>query len=305
MDDLLLVNFGGPRHLEEIEPFLRELLCDQDVIRTPFPPFLHNWIFGRVATKRSVAVRADYEKIGGASPIYFDTEAIANALAKLLNCRVLTFHRYLPATHAASFAAIQQHTRLCALPLFPQFCSATTGSAIRFLSRSQQIRWIHSYANHPAFLNAYQKRIRTFLHEHHLQEEETALLFSAHGVPRSFIASGDCYEKECNASFQGVMRFFPKALGKLSYQSKFGKGEWLRPYTNEICQTSAAWAKGKKQIVIVPITFTSDHIETLFEIEELYLPLIRAQSIDAYRCPALNLEPYWIEALATIATSCG
>jgi ferrochelatase len=97
------------------------------------------------------------------------------------------------------------------------------------------------------------------------------------------------------------MRAFPKALGKLCYQSKFGRGEWLKPYTDATCEKILNWHEGRKHVVIVPISFTSDHIETLFEIEQLYLPLIRSQGLQAYRCPALNREPYWVDALAEIA----
>lgn len=299
----LIVNFGGPRSLNEIEIFLKTLLSDQDVIPSKLPPFLHRFLFSRVAKKRAVKIRVDYEEIGGASPIYADTEKLASILSTKLNGPVLTFHRYLPSTHAEALAKINSHASLKVIPLFPQFCYATTGSIARFFSSLPQnkLRWIKSYAAHPAFIKAYQRRIGDYLIEQNLKQEETLLLFSAHGVPISFIEEGDLYETECNLSFSGVMKAFPDAKGILSYQSKFGKGEWLRPYTNEICENLSSF--NRKNIVIVPISFTSDHIETLFEIEKLYLPPIRSQGLNAYRCPALNLEPYWIDALVEIALS--
>lgn len=297
----LLVNFGGPRNLEEIEPFLKELLCDRDVIRTRFPTFVHNWLFSRIAKKRAKSIAHDYEEIGGYSPIYFDTEKLAVALSEKLQAPVLTFHRYLPATHADSLAKIRAAGEVRVLPLFPQFCYVTTGSIARFLSdRSFELRWVKSYAAHPAFIRATQRKIGHFLEEKELKEEETCLLFSAHGVPQIFIDEGDPYERECQMSYEGVLKGFPKALGKLSYQSKFGKGEWLKPYTNEVCEKVLDWHEGRKHVVIVPISFTSDHIETLFEIEKLYLPLIAERGVNAYRCPALNLESYWIDALGEI-----
>lgn len=299
----LLVNFGGPRNLDEIEPFLKELLCDPDVIRTRLPPFFHNWLFKRIARKRASTVRRDYEQIGGGSPIYADTEALAKALCEKLKAPVLTFHRYLPATHATALEQILNAKEVKAIPLFPQFCYATTGSAARFLSicPPQKIRWIKSYATHPAFIHAYQRRIASFLQEKNWREENTLLLFSAHGVPQIFIDEGDIYESECRLSVSGVMKAFPRALSHLSYQSKFGRGEWLKPYTNDVCEQILSWHQGRPHVAIVPISFTSDHIETLFEIERLYLPPIRAQGLHAARCPALNLEPYWIDALAQIA----
>src|SRR6185295_13080592 len=122
------------------------------------------------------------------------------------------------------------------------------------------------YAGHPAFIKAYQRRIAEFMQEKELKEEETIFLFSAHGLPQKYIDAGDIYESECNLSFQLVAKGFPKAISKLSYQSKFGKGEWLRPYTDKLCQEIED--EGRKNLVFVPISFTSDHIETLFEVEK-------------------------------------
>lgn len=302
MPNYLLVNFGGPRDLDEVSPFLETLLCDRDVIRTWFPTFFHNWFFKRIARKRALKVREDYEEIGGRSPIYFDTEAMAKGLSERLKAPVFTFHRYLPSTHQMSLKALEKKGEIRVLPLFPQFCYATTGSIARFLSPyfSNELRWIKSYPNHPRFIEAYQRRIRDFLNEMGLKEEETLLFFSAHGIPKRFVEEGDPYEVECNLSYKGVMEAFPKAKSRLCYQSKFGRGEWLKPYTNEACEEILEWNEGRKNIVFIPISFTSDHIETLFEIEKLYLPIVREKGLNAYRCPALNLEPYWLDALAEI-----
>jgi protoporphyrin/coproporphyrin ferrochelatase len=308
MPAYLLVNFGGPRERNEIEPFLKELLCDRDVIRTKFPKWLHHWFFGRVAKKRALKICKEYERIGF-SPIYADTEALGCAQKKASSSPVFTFHRYLPSTHAESLKNIEEckEEEIRVVPLFPQFCYGTTGSIARFFSEKlsssalQKLRWIKSYGDHPSFILAWQKRIAEFLVEKNLEAKDAFLFFSAHSVPQAFIDEGDPYKEECERSFAAVMQAFPNIPARLAYQSKFGRGEWLRPYTDEECQNASAWAQGKKQIVIVPISFTSDHIETLFEIEELYLPSIRSHGLHAYRCPALNLDPEWIAALKIIA----
>ncbi len=307
--EYLLVNFGGPRNLEEVPSFLEELLCDRDVVRARLPGWLHSWFFRRIARKRAFKVSCDYEKIGGRSPIFFDTEKMREALSKSLGAPVFTFHRYLPSTHKASLAAIELSLakEICVIPLFPQFCFATTGSIARFLTKGlssqvcHKLRWIRSYADHPAFIQVWQKKISAFLEEKGLCEAETMLLFSAHGVPKKFIEEGDVYEQECQTSFAKVMEGFPSAFGTLCYQSKFGRGVWLTPSTEEVCAKIASWSSGRESIVVIPITFTSDHIETLFEIEELYLPLLRQYSSKTYRCPALNLDVEWIKALTAIA----
>lgn len=308
MTDYLLINFGGPRTLDETSSFLTELLTDKDVIRTKLPSFIQNFLFRLIAKRRSVKTKKDYELIGGKSPIYFDTENIAQTLSLKMKKPVVTFHRYLTATHAASLRQLESSTakEIKVLPLFPQFSYATTGSTARFLSANlskttcNKLRWIKSYPAHPAFIGAHIQRIKNFLKETNLNEKETAFLFSAHGVPRFFIETGDIYESECELSFQAIAAHFPNTLCKLSYQSKFGPGEWLRPYTQDMVENVSNWNENRKNIVLIPLSFTSDHIETLFEIEQLYLPPIREKKLLAFRCPALNLEPYWIEALADI-----
>ena len=228
---LVIANFGGPRSLDEIEPFLCALLCDKSVIRTRLPAPLHNILFRRIAKRRALTIKKDYEAIGGKSPIFDDTEAIAEAL------QAVAFHRYLSATHEDFLHKIQSASaeRITLFPMFPQYCSATTGSIARFFSRRlpeavlRKLRWIKSYASHPAYIRCMQQTVRECLVEHQLQEEHTAILYSAHGIPQAFVASGDLYQEECERSFKKIAAAFPRSLSRLCYQSKFGPGEWLRP----------------------------------------------------------------------------
>lgn len=308
MSEYLIVNFGGPRNLEEISPFLQELLCDRDVIRTRYPQFLHKTLFCWVAKKRAKKIAPDYEKIGGRSPLFFDTEAIAQELASRLGATVHTFHRYLPSTHSSFLQKIESSCaeEIRVLPLFPQFSFATTGSIARFFSHhlspscQKKLSWIRSYPTHPAYVAAFQRCIREHLQKEKLKEEECVLLFSAHGLPQAFIETGDPYQSECVLSYEEIRRAFPQALTRLSYQSQFGRDEWIRPSTLEVCEEVLSWHDGRPHVVIIPLSFTSDHIETLFEIEEQYLPPIRKRGLKAYRCPALNLESYWLTALTDL-----
>jgi len=305
----VIANFGGPRTLQEVEPFLRALLTDKDVVRTKFPQPIHNLLFNKIAKKRALTVAQDYAKIGGGSPIFGDTEYIAEQLAPKLNGPLLTFHRYLPATHAA-FIEQMHHLdcdQILVFPMFPQFTYATTGSIARFFQKNlhastlQKLRWVKSYPSHPAYIQAFQNTIQNHLTQNHLEEEQTLLLFSAHGVPQKFIDTGDLYADECRLSFEKIMQHFPNIEGKLCFQSKFGPGEWLRPYTEDVCKEITAYKR--QNIVFVPLSFTSDHIETLFEVEELYMPLITERKLHPYRVPALNRDPEWIEAICTILSN--
>src|SRR5258708_3723862 len=99
MSNVVIANFGGPRSIEEIEPFLCALLCDKDVIRTRLPQVLHRFFFSRIARKRAVKIAPEYQKIGGKSPIFEDTEKVAEEVGRRFGQSILTFHRYLPMTH--------------------------------------------------------------------------------------------------------------------------------------------------------------------------------------------------------------
>ncbi|MGC1878114.1 MAG: ferrochelatase [Rhabdochlamydiaceae bacterium] len=305
----LLVNFGGPRDLNEIEEFLIELLTDQEVIRTRFPAFLHRLLFTRVAKKRSKKITPDYVSIGGKSPIFEDTETIAEKVGRVIGAEVLTFHRYLPRTHAEFIEKMERLngvSQICVFPMFPQFSYATTGSIASWfdshLPRStvSKFSWVKSYPGHPSYIDGLECCLRDFLEEKGLKEEETLLLFSAHGLPQKFIDTGDIYEKECQLSFERLKNCFPKALARLSYQSQFGKEEWIRPYTADACKQIGMWGEKRKNGVVIPLSFTSDHIETLYEIEQLYLPMIQKAGMGAYRCPALNQRKEWIATIAQL-----
>jgi ferrochelatase len=304
----IIANFGGPRTLTEINPFLTSLLTDKDVVRTGMPQWLHSILFKRIAKKRTLKVSKDYEQMGGCSPIYADTEAVASKLSQELNAPVLTFHRYLPATHAKFIQKLAETTctRITVFPMFPQFTYATTGSIARWFSKNlpeyvvNKMRWVKSYPSHPSFVRSYTNCIKDFLHEKQIMESDAHFLFSAHGIPAKFVATGDLYQSECESSFNAIMKAFPASSATLAYQSKFGPGEWLKPYTVDVSEGITERIENKKHVLFVPISFTSDHIETLVEIENDYLPLITKQNLQAHRVPALNHRADWMRAIVDI-----
>ncbi len=303
-ESLVLVNFGGPRDLDEVKPFLTSLLCDQDVVRTGWPQAVHNLLFSQIAKKRSKVIAEDYHEIGGSSPIFFDTERLKDYLIETFKVPVFTFHRYLPATHQEFINNIKtfEGSQILALPLFPQFSYATTGSCARFFEENlcgrtlEKMEWIPSYATHSSFIEAYAHNIKKTLLEKNLKEEEVCLFYSFHGVPRKFVCFNDPYEKHCQASFEKLKSFFPKADHFMAYQSKFGKGEWLRPYTIDKVTEDLTWLN-KKQVLFVPLSFTSDHIETLFEIQQQYIKPLKEKGIEADRVPAIHTDFSWVEKL--------
>ncbi|MES2200001.1 MAG: ferrochelatase [Chlamydiota bacterium] len=303
---LVVANFGGPRNLEEVPDFLIALLTDSDVIRTPFPSFLERAFFRKIAKKRAPKVAKDYAKIGGKSPIFADTEWMAEALKEKLQMPTIAFHRYLESTHEKFLDSLHkiEAEQIIVFPLFPQFSYVTTGSIARYFSKHvkketlQKIVWIDSYPDNKKYIGAFCSLIREFLEEKGLKE--VSLLFSAHGLPVKYIQDGDPYQKECEASFEAIAKEFPEHQSLLAYQSKFGRGEWLKPSTLEICTDPHLFLDPKKPVVFIPLSFSSDHIETLFEVEEEYVKPLQALGLFAYRCPALGRRKDWVEAAKEI-----
>lgn len=302
---LLVVNFGGPRDLTEVASFLEALLTDEDVIRTRLPSWFQKVLFRRIAKKRAPKISVDYAKIGGRSPIFFDTEWMAEVLGERLGLPSLAFHRYLEETHdqfLESFSAMQADEVLV-FPLFPQFSYTTIGSIARWFSSrldTISLRWVPSYYNNEAYIKVLCASIQDFMQGKKIKEEEAVLVFSAHGLPVRYIEEGDVYQKECEASFAATVACFPKSSSLLCYQSQFGRGKWLKPSTIDVSSNPDRYFDRNKKIIFIPLSFSSDHIETLFEIEELYVKPLCAQGVLAYRCPALGRRDDWVEAAAEL-----
>jgi protoporphyrin/coproporphyrin ferrochelatase len=307
---LLLVNFGGPRIMREIPSFLTALLTDQDVIQTRLPRWAHRFLFRRVARRRACSVCGEYRHLGGGSPIYQDTEALAAELRGRAGMAVLTFHRYLPATHSDFLKRIQEISartdEIIVCPLFPQFSYTTTGSCARWMQSNlpaalvRKMRWVKSYSTEPCFIAVWQEAIREKLENLGWQAAETLLLFSAHGIPKSYAEKGDPYPRECEKSMRAIAQAFPEAEVKLCYQSQYGPEEWLRPYTSELVEELSARKGGRRRCLVIPHAFTSDHLETLAEIEGQYLSVLRDGGWEAERVSCLQGRRDFAEALLQI-----
>lgn len=303
-DGIILANFGGPRTSDEIYLFLKTLLCDQDVIQTGWMPSVHRLLFSYIAKKRTAKVAKDYAKIGGASPIYFDTLNLKKYLEDEFKLPVYDFHRYLPQTHQQFLTAVDNHKgdNLLVFPLFPQFSFATTGSIARFFEDNlcgrtlEKLQWLASYETHPSFINAYVHNIKHKMKQYNLEEKDVCLFYSFHGVPKKFTCFNDPYQKQCLASFEAIKKEFSLCDHVMAFQSKFGKGQWLTPYTIDLVEGDLKWLK-KKHVLFVPLSFTSDHIETLFEIEYEYKQVLEKKGISAFRVDAIGSDFAWVKQI--------
>lgn len=299
----LLANFGGPRSTDEIEPFLRSLLTDPLVTGNFLFSSFHKRLFSMIAKRRAPKIAHHYTIIGGSSPIYSDTENLATQLAKQLHSPVLSFHRYLPATHDATLQQIQElatHYHFEALALFPHFTYSVTGSIIQFLNKhlpSISITWVPNFGDHPKFISLIVQHIESFLAAWQIEKEDCFFLFSVHGLPEKYIRAGDPYQKECECSYKKIIQILKPSESILCYQSKFGFGRWLTPSTKDICQTLKT---NKPFVIIVPFGFVSDHIETLYEIDHLYLPILTSNQYKAFRVPSIYTSSSWVSSLVDI-----
>lgn len=308
---VVLLNMGGPDDLSAVRPFLARLFSDRTLIPLP-AAFVTQPLFAWIVSGlRARKVRRYYEEIGGGSPIGRLTELQRAALEAALretggNFRVYVAMRYwYPLARQAVLEMKDDGvSRAIALPLYPQYFRATTGSSLgdlkdwmRWAGASFPVREVRSYPDHPGYIAALSGKIAETLSG--AGTGRTHLLFSAHGVPRSFIDAGDPYQAEIGRTVAAVMRNFPGAAHSVSYQSRAGRAEWLGPDT--VAEVGRLAREGVETLVVVPVSFVSDHIETLHELDiRLRDVALRAGIGNFLRVPALNDSPAFVGALKDI-----
>ena len=308
---VVLCNLGGPDSLDAVRPFLFNLFSDPDIFRLPLGFLTQRPFAALIARRRAAEATRGYAAIGGKSPILEYTRAQAEALQHALDgdFDVLVCMRYWHPLSNAVVAALKQknYTQVILLPLYPQYSITTTGS-----SYNEFMRQCERQHYHPAVTlvrewyenSDYQQAIVETLHAEagKFPDPDPArieLLFSAHGLPQKIVNRGDPYERQIRATYDAVRQRLGWPHTTLCYQSRVGPLEWLRPYTDDVIREKAA--AGVKQMLVYPIAFVSDHVETLFELGITYADLARARGIAHYRvAPALNSHPRFIQALKTL-----
>jgi len=306
---VVLLNMGGPDSLSAVRPFLARLLSDPKLVRLPLAPLTQRPFAWLVSGVRARKVRRYYEEIGGRSPIAAWTERQRAALEAELRetgerFRVYVGMRYWHplARHAVLEMKEDGVGRGIALPLYPQYCTATTGSSMADLRR--WMRWagagfpmteIASWPDHPGYVTALCDRITETMRE----MPRPHLLFSAHGIPKSLVDAGDPYREEVERTVAAVMRRWPGIPHSISFQSRLGPTEWLEPHTGD--EVKRLGREGLRSLVVVPVSFVSEHVETLHELDIRLKETAREAGIADYRrVPALNDAPAFIRALRDI-----
>ncbi len=312
---VLLLNLGGPDKLEDVGPFLYNLFSDPEIIRLPFS-WLQKPLAWLIASRRTQKSQENYKQIGGGSPLRRITEAQGEALKVQLQAlgqeaKIYVGMRYW---HPYTEEAIAQLTQdniehVVILPLYPQFSISTSGSSFRLLDKLwqedpklQQIEYkvIPSWHKQPSYLQAMAELISQEL-DQFPNPDSVHIFFSAHGVPKNYVEeAGDPYQQEIEECTALIMQTLNRANEHtLAYQSRVGPVEWLQPYTDDALKELGA--KGVKDLVVVPISFVSEHIETLQEIDIEYRELAEESGIENFRrVPAPNTHPLFIRALADL-----
>lgn len=315
---VLLLNMGGPDALESVKPFLYNLFADPDIIRLPFSGLLQKPLAWSIATRRAHEARQNYRQMGGASPILAYTRQQGDALRDVLAQRGQAVSVYVAMRYWHPFTdeAVRQMrydriTRLVILPLYPHFSYTTTGSSLNALAQAlrekhwtpSQLGVVPAYAQHPGYLAALAECIREALRQHpwSCPPEDVQLLFSAHSLPVKHVArTQDPYPSQIEASIRRLTaRHFPKNPWELAYQSRVGSMKWLGPSTEGVLHYFAG--QQRDNILIVPISFVSEHVETLVEIDRQFLPEAAEIGIrHCYRTPTFNADPRFIQVLADL-----
>lgn len=281
---VVMMNLGGPQHLDEVKDFLLEIFNDPLIIRLPNP---WRWLVAQlISRRRAPQARQVYSLLGGRSPLFEETEAQARALENLLGeeWRVFVAMRYARPRAAEVVSAIAawgpDEVVLC--PLYPQYSTTTTLSSVReWEVVAKEWGWptrvVTSYPTLPGLVRYYQASIGEALRGF----EQARVLFSAHGLPQKIVDEGDPYVEQVKATVEAVVAGLPDEVEwVLSFQSRVGPMKWVKPYTDQEIKRAGAEGRG---VILVPIAFVSEHAETLIEMDVEYKELAIASGVPFYK----------------------
>ncbi|KJV56101.1 ferrochelatase [Orientia chuto str. Dubai] len=305
---IVLLNLGGPDKISEVKQFLFNLFYDKYIIQLSNP-----WRFllaKAISLIRNKSSQKLYEKIGGKSPILPQTILQSEALRATLKNKLLhPYEVFVAMRHWSPMineVVLQikeyQPEKVILLPLYPQFSISTTLSAIEEFKNSLLrnnfdllVKTVCCYPVNTALVDGYSNIIKSYTNNF----SNSILLFSAHGLPKKFITQGDPYQWQIEISVQSIVKKLNvEGLNwKISYQSKIGPLEWLKPDTkSEIIYA----AKNKKNIIIVPISFVSEHVETLVELDIEYSDIAKNYGVSYCRIKTLGVDSFFIDGLADL-----
>lgn len=302
-DGVLLMNMGGPGTADEIKPYLYRLFSDPYILGLPW--FLRKPLARLIASRRQAKSAERYNLIGGGSPLLKETEAQARALEQVLGLPVRVAMRYTEpfAADACSQMEAKGVDRLFLLPLYPQYSFATTRSSLDDFPISSKWRKpfyvIETHYHHPLFIEAMVDLLDQTLGQTD-PRLKSAVIFVAHSIPMKQVRGGDPYVKQVEATVASIVRAKKPACPLyLAYQSKLGPVAWQGPSLEETLQRHLT---GKvEQVVVQPVSFVSENLETLYDLDIEFRELCNHAGIMNYlRVPAPGTNSHYIDALASL-----
>ncbi|MFZ5668476.1 MAG: ferrochelatase [Pseudomonadota bacterium] len=311
---VVLFNLGGPDGPEAVRPFLFNLFDDPAIIR--LPGLVRTPLAALISRRREAAARASYDIMGGASPLLPETVKQARALEATLGVRLaedevrcfVAMRYWTPLTgETAAEVAAFAPDEIVLLPLYPQYSTTTTASSLKAWRKAYRgpgtSRAVCCYFDEPGLVEAHARAIRR-AHEAVGAPTPLRVLFSAHGLPESVVRGGDPYqwqvERTCEAVAARLAADWPAGWDwRIAYQSRVGPLKWIGPSTTEALEAAARDGRG---VVVAPIAFVSEHVETLVELDHEYAELARGLGLAFYlRAPAIGADLAFIEGLADAA----
>ncbi len=298
---VVLLNLGAPQSREDVPGYIRRLLSDADVMPLPWP--VRGLVAGMIARRRSEAVAEHYRAIGGRSPLHAQTLGQAQALGAALGpgyaVRFAMRHSAPGALEALSHLASAGAGRVVALPAYPQWTRSTSGSALRDLDRAGRrtgvcVRHAPSFPDAPGYIDALAASVLPLL------SPGSHLLVTAHGLPLRAVEGDDPYLEEVARTVAALRgRLPPGTPCSLAFQSRVGSMPWTGPSLEEEVQRLAG--DGARSLVVLPISFVSENLETLYELDiELAAHAQRCGITQFARAPAPGCQPAFIAELARI-----
>lgn len=304
---VVLFNLGGPDGPEDVKPFLRNLFRDPAIISAP--GLIREFLAWLISTTRTPEATENYAKMGGGSPLRPETEKQATALLEVLKDRQPDheFKTFIAMRYWHPFVeeVVKEveawaPDEIVLLPLYPQFSTSTTGSSLTGWKKAggSAARTICCYPKANGFLKAHAELIRQSWSEMG-SPDNVRVLLSAHGLPERTIERGDPYQWQVEQTCEAVMAHLPEITDwQVCYQSRVGPLKWIGPATEDSIEKAA---EDEKDILLTPIAFVSEHIETLVELDEEYAEFAEEKGIKRYvRVPALGLAEAFIESLAEL-----
>ena len=313
---VVLFNLGGPDSLNAIKPFLFNLFNDQYIIT--LPSVLRFLVAKLISTRREKVAKAIYANTGGKSPILEETLAQKEALKQeLIKNSDITFELFICMRHWHPMTAevvknIKNYepNEIILLPLYPQFSTTTTASSLNEFARNlskelidkTKLKTICCYPLDEGFIDSHVKLIEAKLSDK-MDLSNYRMLFSAHGLPEKIVKAGDPYQWQIEQTvFKIINKLqllpkFKKIDYKVTYQSRVGPLKWLEPNTEDEIKIAG---KDNKSLIIIPVAFVSEHVETLVELDIEYKHIAAEHNIDYVRVPTLSTNELFIKSLANM-----